>query len=907
MTKPVFFSRFYRLLPMLLLVSVLTIPLALISLEPRAAHSTKSLANTDEMKVISHLGKNYSISSVAIQGDYAYISANPELGEQSGLAVLNMSNPTAPQEVAFLALSAPVEEVFVAGNYAFARTTHDIRIIDISSPLTPLEIGQLTGEKVEAVERNDVYVVESAGMLRIWDISDATSPVDVGSYAYSGKDIEVANSHLYVLEDSGVRIINLSNPASPTEMVFFETEGRQLAIKDDYLLISGGDCQYQYPNEIYSYCTSCQGTLKVVDISNSANPLLVYENQRQGLIEGISVQDNYALLDIYHCYSVYHEEFEYYGYEVVDISDPQSPTESQIVRNFESVLPDDGTVRGNYLYLADRTKGMSIWQVSAESVEQVSSYGTQAPIRDVAVADGYAYIVGEQYKLQVVDLLTHSEPTRLATLAGNAIKILVKKGYAYIAQDSNLHIIDISNPTMPIEVGVYSYSGYGRIIDMVITNQIAILTYSGSYSGTFHLVDILDPTNPTLITSVPNPIDYSGYEEVKGLAVAGDYAYVVWDFNHPRLGGNDGLAIVDISNPAAPILVARHDDLAVDPGIVIKDNYAYVGKQGKMNVLDLSQSMTPTLVASHAVSGVIEDITIQGDHAYLAMKNGQVALFNISNPTAPNMITFYDTPEHARGIDVADGYIYVADDNWGLIALQYASRITGRVSQANGLPFPHVAISSTGGLTTTTNNQGHYVFGERLTGTYTITPAHSGYRFSPATQTVSVPSDAQANFTILPAPVSTTLSAGISTTLTITDTQGAPTRIDVPSNAVTTTATIFLTPTVENNQIGSQFAGHAFELGVSPQSESTFNAPVPITIHYTDADTHLILDLNELTLWWWQDGQWQDAAQSCNPASTYEHDTDAQTITVAICQTGRFALFGPTNRLFLPVMTSREQ
>jgi len=92
-----------------------------------------------------------------------------------------------------------------------------------------------------------------------------------------------------------------------------------------------------------------------------------------------------------------------------------------------------------------------------------------------------------------------------------------------------------------------------------------------------------------------------------------------------------------------------------------------------------------------------------------------------------------------------------------------------------------------------------------------------------------------------------------------------------------------------------------------PQSAPTFNAPVTITIHYTDADTQLISDINQLALWKKQGDDWQDAAQTCEPASTYERNIDTQTITVAICQTGRFALFGPTNNLFLPLMTSREQ
>ena len=45
---------------------------------------------------------------------------------------------------------------------------------------------------------------------------------------------------------------------------------------------------------------------------------------------------------------------------------------------------------------------------------------------------------------------------------------------------------------------------------------------------------------------------------------------------------------------------------------------------------------------------------------------------------------------------------------------------------------------------------------------------------------------------------------------------------------------------------------------------------------------------------------WQDAAETCSPQAGYTRDLVARTISVAICRTGRLALLGPTQQVYLP-------
>ena len=82
----------------------------------------------------------------------------------------------------------------------------------------------------------------------------------------------------------------------------------------------------------------------------------------------------------------------------------------------------------------------------------------------------------------------------------------------------------------------------------------------------------------------------------------------------------------------------------------------------------------------------------------------------------------------------------------------------------------------------------------------------------------------------------------------------------------------------------------------------TFGAPVAATLHYNDDDVRAVIDESQLVLSLWTGSEWQDAAQTCDPASSYIRDVANKTLSVSICRGGRFALFGPMNQVYLPVV-----
>jgi hypothetical protein len=233
--------------------------------------------------------------------------------------------------------------------------------------------------------------------------------------------------------------------------------------------------------------------------------------------------------------------------------------------------------------------------------------------------------------------------------------------------------------------------------------------------------------------------------------------------------------------------------------------------------------------------------------------------------------------------------------------------ISGQVVDGSGAPLPGVVVSNGAGRATTTDSSGNYTLNELAAGAYTITLSQEDDTYPSAARTVVVPpSAAGQDFILLPEPVSITLKPGAPTTLTYTGTQELSIQLTFPAGAVAHTTTLTLTPTLVTAGAGLIPLGHAFGLAVSqegiPQPDFAFSSPVAIQIHYSDASLQMVSDESRLTLRGWTGSQWDDVAGKCTPPASYDRNPGENLLTVTICSSGRYALFGPTRQLYLPVV-----
>jgi hypothetical protein len=160
----------------------------------------------------------------------------------------------------------------------------------------------------------------------------------------------------------------------------------------------------------------------------------------------------------------------------------------------------------------------------------------------------------------------------------------------------------------------------------------------------------------------------------------------------------------------------------------------------------------------------------------------------------------------------------------------------------------------------------------------------------------TVPPDAGSQtFIMLGAPASVAVSPNLRSTLTYTDTEGLLTTAIFPPGSAAITATAHLTPTIVASIPGHAFVSHAFDLDF-PAADGC-PVPVELAVTYSDLDQATVSEPHSVSLWRFEPGGWVQIAGGV--VSTIGDDF---MLEVEICQPGRYALFGPSNLVFLPLI-----
>ena len=169
------------------------------------------------------------------------------------------------------------------------------------------------------------------------------------------------------------------------------------------------------------------------------------------------------------------------------------------------------------------------------------------------------------------------------------------------------------------------------------------------------ILDISDPASPIVVgKTFPLP------DIVQGVAIAGGYAYVA--------DGDGGLRVINVSTPTNPVEVGFYDTPGHANGVAVVGSYAYIADGGSgLRVINVSTPTNPTEVGFYDTPGSAYGVAVAGGYAYVADGySGGLQVVDVSNPADPTGVGFYDTPGVAKDVTIAGGYAYVADYYGGL-------------------------------------------------------------------------------------------------------------------------------------------------------------------------------------------------------------------------------------------------
>lgn len=241
---------------------------------------------------------------------------------------------------------------------------------------------------------------------------------------------------------------------------------------------------------------------------------------------------------------------------------------------------------------------------------------------------------------------------------GSISNVVVVGNYAYVTQGQDMLVIDVTKTSNPSEVG--------KLTTLSLVNSIVVegnYAYIANGDNGLQVVDITNPTAPTIVGTYTHN---SG--AAYGVTVASNYAYIA--------NGNSGLVIVDITNPTAPTFKGRYDTPGYAYGISVVGNYAYVadGDNGLV-VVDVTNPAAPTSLSSYDTVKA-NAVTVSGNYAYVADDSNGLVVVDITNPVAATYTGKYDTQGNATCVAIEGNYAYVADGSSGLSIVNIANPAT---------------------------------------------------------------------------------------------------------------------------------------------------------------------------------------------------------------------------------------
>lgn len=595
---------------------------------------------------------------VAASGSYAFVA-----DDQSGLEVVDLSDPSSPRIVGNLDTAGISFQVAASGNLVYLiHYGSGLRIIDVSDPAAPRQVGFLSGSTYYgvAVEGTTVYLTiwtgDAQSGLRVIDASDPTAPRIVGGANTGGgaSAVAVSGGIACLADGSALRIIDVSVPTSPLIVGTLDAPAWHVCLEGDTAyIVSGSD------------------DLRVVDLSNPTFPQIVGSAALAGSAEDVAVSGGRVFVAA-----------GSRGLQEFDVSEPTAPVP---VREVSTLGMAWGVaMAGAYACVAVEYVGLRVFDTLNPPAQAGRLSLPDLPTA-LTVRRSLAYVVAGSSSqpvgyLGVVDVSDPGAPVVQGSCStlGGPTSILKSGSCAYVGVSyprQALEVFDVYDPPHPSHLGSVTIPGsaYARIYAMAVRGTYV---YAAADEAGLVVFDVSNPAAPSVAAVIDTPTD------AVGIGIEGQYAFV--------LGSSYWFLVYDLANPISPQLVATQVTAGAY-AMCIDQGHAYVVGSHVFYVMDISSPLSPQLVGSlHGIPSS-DNVAVSGGYAYSTSwgytGGAGMLVVDIENPTAPTVVGSANVLQGPHAVTPWLDAVFVAD-NSGLRVLPVqcsASGIGDQIAQAQAL------------------------------------------------------------------------------------------------------------------------------------------------------------------------------------------------------------------------------
>jgi hypothetical protein len=282
------------------------------------------------------------------------------------------------------------------------------------------------------------------------------------------------------------------------------------------------------------------------------------------------------------------------------------------------------------------------------------------------VDDSYAYLPCdyEHSGLFVIDVSDSSQPMLRDSINPEGVTewepyVPCPNSYGYLADDyGGLITLDLhdANSISQAWAGFQAHQAN----DVVIDGQRA---YLADYCAGLQILDVSDPAKPVLL----GIFDTLGSKATRTATARDSFAFIGMD----GITGRRFLRVLNVLDPSNPTLVAQESCYNWPEDYVLRDSLLYMVEAYEFQVFNVARPRKPVRVGSCVLSGDARDVDLEDTVAYVGMGSGGLVCINVANPNVPTVIGTWGG--RTGGVDVNDTLAFVAGPYTGCACLSVAN------------------------------------------------------------------------------------------------------------------------------------------------------------------------------------------------------------------------------------------
>jgi hypothetical protein len=587
------------------------------------------------------------IDSTCERGRLYYYSVRPALAgavASEASACRTLAYPSRGEEViGGYDTAGEATNVAVSGDRAYVATGDDIVILDIADPASPRLLGHCAvpgGAFRLDLQGTWIYTVGYARTsLSVVDVSDPATPEVVFEFS-DGVDTTTSVSAegpvLCVSTLLLLHVFDISNPAAPQWVSQYSP--------------AGGWYPYMLDVEIVGNSAFVgRDSFDIVDLSDPLHPVSTGGCPTPGSCSSVAVHGSWAAAA---CSSA--------GVQLIDVTNPTNPV---LRGTFDTPVDAIGvTFSGDgRLLVADRSGGVLELDISdPDALTEIRTHDTPGESYEVVMAGNTGFVADGVSGLQALWIQGTSRPALSAADLAFAPSRVEVAGDRVLAMDvsAGVHVYPVGaspsgQPCARLETAGSSYRG------MWALSRFALVTSESFAAGTLAIYDVADLDGIQQSTTSWLHSNPAGCILV---TAAGAQVYVA-DFDR-------GFLVLDIADPAQPRItsVTGARDYFWAAGMDMAAQRVYVTSYIVVRTFDVSRPDLPRLMGEYTGSGgdTFASCAVSGTRLYVANGALGVLVLDVSNPSAPALLTTYTLAREAAGVRCRGNLLLVADGTYGV-------------------------------------------------------------------------------------------------------------------------------------------------------------------------------------------------------------------------------------------------